>query len=145
MILAYNLMSRFEDLQDTKDGTNLQKEWNNDLSISNSYAVDGNIEGVKKSLDKYMKISSKYKPLATVFGWCYMVQLENALKKKVSRIQLENGIKNYMLSFGLQDQIENFFKLFKEHYPESKLNLEHLTQGSISMWRPSMIENSILD
>jgi len=145
LILAYNLMSRFEDLQDTKDGTNLQKEWNNDLSISNSYAVDGNIEGVKKSLDKYMKISSKYKPLATVFGWCYMVQLENALKKKVSRIQLENGIKNYMLSFGLQDQIENFFKLFKEHYPESKLNLEHLTQGSISMWRPSMIENSILD
>lgn len=145
LILAYNLMSRFEDLQETKDGKDLQKEWNHNLSISNSYAVEGNVEGVKKSLEKYMKIHSKYKTLATVFGWCYMVQLENALKKKTDKSTLENGIKNYMLSFGLQDQIENFFRLFKEHYPESKLNIEHLAQGSVSMWRPSMIENSILD
>ena len=143
--LAYDLMARFEEFQDTRDGKVLQKEWNSDLSIANSYAVDGNINGVKKSLNKYMKIRSKYMPLATVFGWCYMVQLENALNQKKDRVLLENGIKNYMLSFGLQDQIENFFKLFKSHYPKSKLNLEHLTQGSINMWRPSMIENSILE
>ena len=143
--LAYDLMARFEEFQDTKDGKMLQKEWNSDLSIANSYAVDGNVDGVKKSLNKYIKIRSKYMPLATVFGWCYMVQLENALNQKKDRVLLENGIKNYMLSFGLQDQIENFFKLFKSHYPKSKLNLEHLTQGSINMWRPSMIENSILE
>ena len=145
LALAYNLMNRFEDLQDTKDGKILQKAWNNDLSISNAYAVEGNIEGVKKSLEKYMKISSKYTTLATVFGWCYMVQLEHALKQKKAKVVLENGIKNYMLSFGLQDQIENFFKLFKSHYPKSKLNLEHLAQGSKVMWRPSMITNSILE
>ena len=145
MQLAYNLMARFENLQDTDDGRMIQKQWNSDLSIANSYAVNGNVISVKKSLEVYMKISSKYMSLATVFGWCYMVQLEDALKNKVERVKLENGIKNYMLSFGLQDQIENFFKLFKEHYPESKLNLGHLTQGSITMWRPSMIENSILD
>lgn len=144
-ILAYNLMARFEELQETKDGKMLQKEWNSDLSIANSFAVEGSVEGVAKSLDKYMKIRSKYMSLATVFGWCYMVQLENAIKQKKDKVILENGIKNYMLSFGLQDQIENFFKLFKSHYPASKLNLEHLTHGSISMWRPSMIENSILE
>ena len=143
--LAYNLMARFEELQDTQEGKVLQKAWNSDLSIANSYAVDGNIQGIKKSLEKYMKVSSKYMLLATVFGWCYMVQLENAIKQKRERAVMENGIKNYMLSFGLQDQIENFYKLFKEHYPASKLNLEHLTQGSITMWRPSMIENSILE
>ena len=145
LALAYNLMNRFEDLQDTIDGEILQKEWNKDLSIANSYAVNGDVESVKKSLDKYMKVSSKYMSLATVFGWCYMVQLENAIKQKKDRSILENGIKNYMLSFGLQDQIENFFKLFKSHHPKSKLNLEHLTQGSINMWRPSMIEKSILE
>jgi len=144
-LLAYNLMSRFEELQDTKDGKMLQKQWNNDLSNANSFAVEGNVGGVKKSLGRYMSISSKYTPLATVFGWCYMVQLENAIEQKREKKVLENGIKNYMLSFGLQDQIENFFKLFKSHHPESKLNLEHLTQGSINMWRPSMIENSILE
>jgi len=145
LMQAYDLMARFEELQNTEDGRDLQKQWSKDLSIGNRYAVDGNVEGIKRSLDTYMKIRSKYMSLATIFGWCYMVQLEKAIQNKVERIKLENGIKNYMLSFGLQDQIENFFKLFKEHYPESKLNLEHLTQGSISMWRPSMIENSILD
>ncbi len=143
-VLAYNLMARFEELQDTKEGKALQKAWNSDLSIANSYAVDGDVAGVKKSLEKYMKVSSKYMLLATVFGWAYMVQLENAIKQKKDKVVVENGIKNYMLSFGLQDQIENFYKLFKEHYPTSKLKLEHLTQGSITMWRPSMIENSIL-
>ncbi len=145
LILAYNLMARFEELEDTKDGKILQKQWSDDLRIANSYIANGNIAGVMKSLDKYMKISSKYTLLATLFGLCYLVQLEKAIDNKRSKTVLENGIKNYMLSFGLQDQIENFFKLFKEHYPESKLNLEHLTQGSIAMWRPSMIEYSILD
>ncbi len=145
LMLAYDLMARFEELQGTDDGKELQKQWSKDLSVANGYAVDGDVVGIKKSLDTYMKIRSKYIHLATVFGWCYMVQLENAIKSKADRVKLENGIKNYMLSFGLEDQIENFFKLFKENYPKSKLNLEHLTHGSINMWRPSMIENSILD
>ncbi len=145
MVLAYNLMARFENLQDTQDGQTIQKQWNDDLSIANSYAVDGDVAGVQKTLEEYIKIRSKYMPLATVFGWCYMVQLENAMKNKAERVKLENGIKNYMLSFGQQDQIENFFKLFKSKYPESKLNLKHLTHGSLSMWRPSMIQDSIFD
>lgn len=145
IMTAYNLLARFEFLQDTEDGQKLQKQWNSDISKANAYAVDGDIVGVKKSLEPYVKTSSKYTSLGTVFGLCYMVQLEDAMKKKVSKTILENGIKNYMLSFGLQDQIENFFKQFKSRYPDSKLTLNHLTHGSISMWRPSMIEDSILD
>jgi len=145
MVLAYNLLARFEILQDIEDARVLQRQWNSDLSRANSYAVEGNIIGIKKALEPYMKISSKYTSLATVFGLCYMVQLENAMNKKVSKIKLENGIKNYMLSFGLQDQIENFYGQFKTSYPDSKLTLDHLTHGSITMWRPSMIVDSILD
>ena len=108
-------------------------------------AIEGDINGVEKSFEKYITISSKYTLLATVYGLCYMVQLEEAMNQKVSRSELENGIRNYMLSFGLQDQIENLFKQFKSHYPESKLTLDHLTRGSIKMWRPSMIVASILE
>ncbi len=145
MASAYNLLLRFEALQESEDGKKLQEKWNKDLNKANAYALDGNTAGVKKSLEEYMKISSKHASIATVFGLCYMVQLEEAMKKKVSRTVLEKGIKNYMLSFGLQDQIENFYKQFKLQYPDSKLTLEHLTHGSISMWRPSMIQDSILD
>ncbi|MFK5938235.1 MAG: hypothetical protein QM497_07555 [Sulfurimonas sp.] len=144
-ILAYNLLAATDDLLETEDGKRLQKKWNNDLNVANEKAVDGDVTGVKEALEIYMDINSKYASIATVFGWCYMVQLENAIREKKDKSLIENGIKNYMLSFGLQDQIENFFLTFKSRYKDSKLSLEHLTKGSLTMWRPSMIVNSILE
>ena len=143
--LAYNLLDETDELLETEDGKKLQEIWNNDLYLANEKAVNGDVEGVKIALEKYMNISSKYAAIGTVFGWCYMVQLENAIRAKKDKADIENGIKNYMLSFGLQDQIENFYKIFKSRYKDSKLSLEHLTKGSLSMWRPSMIVDSILD
>ena len=142
---AYNMMALSEELQETEDGKKLQEEWNQDLVKANAYAVEGNITALKVVLDKYMKISSKYAALATIFGWAYMVQLEDAAARKEDRIKIENGIKNYILNFGVQDQIENFFEYFKKRYPETKLNFELLSKGSLTQWRPSMIVDSILD
>jgi len=145
IVSAYNMMAEAEDLQDTEDGMKLQEEWNEALSMASKFAVEGDSQGLKNSLALYLNISSKYMAIGTVFGWCYMVQLENAIAKKAKQDKIENGIKNYMLNFGIQDQIENFFNYFKDVYPKSKLSLEHLTQGSLKMWRPSMIVDSILE
>ena len=142
---AYNMMAKSEDLQDTEDGRVLQNEWNKALAEASKYAVEADIDALKNSLQKYINISSKYMAIGTIYGLCYMVQLERAIEDKLPQVTVENGIKNYMLNFGLQDQIENFFAYFKESYPQSKLSLEHLTKGSLSMWRPSMIVHSILE
>lgn len=144
-ITAYNMMAIVEDLQLTEDGKKLQDGWNKDVEKANISAVAGDAFGVKTALEKYLKTSSKYRSLATIFGWAYMVQLESALAQNRSQTELENGIKNYILNFGIQDQIENFFKQFKKKYPQSKLNIELLSKGSLAMWRPSMIVKSILD
>lgn len=145
IINAYNMVALSDDLQNTKDGKKLQSQWNEDLNKATSFAVDGNSEHVEEALDKYLKISSKNAAIATVFSLCYMVQLEDAITNQVSRYEIEEGVKNYMLNFGYQDQIESFINLFKIEYPDSKLNPELLTKGSIYMWRPSMIVKSILD
>jgi WD40 repeat protein len=145
IISAYNMLDLSDDLQLTEDGKKLQEEWNKDLSIANGYAVDADVSGIEKALEKYMQISSKYMAIGSVFGWCYMTQLENATLKKLDQVKIEEGIKNYILNFGLQDQILSFYEIFKVKYPQSKLNLELQTKGSLSMWRPSMIVNSILD
>ncbi len=141
----YNLLAASEELEDTEEGHRYQEQWNHDLQKANEYAIEGDIDGIKRSIEKYMNISSRYMSLGTLFGWCYMTQLENSIKKKEPQYDIENGIKNYVLSFGLQNQIESFFHIFKDNYPETKLNLELLTKGSLSMWRPSMIVNSILE
>ena len=142
---AYNMMVVSEDLMSTNDGIKLNNIWNKDLNNANAYAATANIDGVKSTLKKYMKTSSKHMALATVFAFSYMVQLESALQNDFPKQKIENGIKNYMLNFGQLEQIEAFFNLFKDMYPDSKLNLDFLTKGSLSMWRPSMIVDSILE
>ena len=142
---AYDMMALSEELEETEDGRILQNRWYDDQSRANEFAVEGDADGIKNTLKDYMNISSKFQAIATLFAWCYMVQLEDKAREGVSQFEIENGIKNFMLNFGLQDQIENFYVLFKEKYPSTKLTLEHLTQGSMTMWRPAMIVSSILD
>lgn len=144
LVQAYNIMSSSEELQDSKEGQILQEKWYNDLKQANLFAIDGDIKKVKSVLKDYMSVSSKYIHLANVFGWAYMVQLEQAIRDKKEQYLIEKGIKNYILCFGLQEQIVVFFKIFKQHYPKTKLNLELQTKGSMQMWRPSMIVDSIL-
>ena len=142
---AYNMMAISEELLQTDDGTRLQQIWNSDLHNANAAAAFGNVEGVKDAMQKYMQISSKYVALATVFSFTYIVQLENALQHNVERQTIEKGIKNYVVNFGLSEQIHLFYNLFVDRHPETKLNLESLKKGSFTMWRPSMIVDSILD
>ncbi len=143
--VAYDMMSELEELEEIPDGKKLQKQWQKDQSRANEAAMIGDAISVKKILQRYMKIRSKAIAIATLYSWCYMVQLEDMARENGSQHDIEKGIKNYMLSFGLIEQIENFFVQFKEKYPTTKLNLEQLKQGSLEMWRPSMIVPSILD
>jgi hypothetical protein len=142
---AYNLLSTDDELQNSQDGKRLQQEWNDDLVQANEFTLKGDVKELNKILSKYMKISSKNNALANIYGWCYMAQLEDAVKRKKEQAVIENGIKNYILYFGLQEQIVSFFHIFKKQYPKSKLNLDLQTKGSIDMWRASMIVKSILD
>ena len=145
IVLAYNLLNKSEALQSTEDGKQLQQKWNKDLAKANGFAVEGDVVGIQDTLKEYMNINSKYMSLATIFGWCYMIQLELAIDVEKDRLIIEEGIKNYILNFGLQDQILSLYEIFIVKFPDSKLNLELLTKGSLSMWRPSMIVQSILD
>jgi len=143
--IAYNMMTLSEDLEETEAGKKLLQEWNEDFEKANMYAALGDAEGIKNVLEKYFNVSSKYTSIATVFAWCYISQLEHALREKRNRSEIEQGIKNYVVNFGVDDQIELFYELFKRKYPDSKLKLNNLKKGSLSMWRPSMIIDSIFE
>ena len=144
-VLAYTLLDTHEELLDTPDGMKLQKIWNEDVVDAYYYATQGDIEGIEKTLLAYKQISSKYRYIATLIAWCYMVQLENAMREKQEMQKIENGIKKFVLQFGLQDQIISFYELFFQEYPDSKLKLESLSHGALKMWKPSMIVKNILD
>jgi len=145
MIDAYNILSISEYLQDSEDGIKLNDLWDRDVTLANAYAAKGDAEAITAVLEKYKRIDSKYMFLATIYSWCYITQLEFAIKKKKDRQVLEIGIKNYMLFFGETEQIISFFTIFSKYYPDTKLDIEQQKKGSLSMWRPAMIVKSILD
>ncbi|MCK4738228.1 MAG: hypothetical protein KAT10_06655, partial [Sulfurimonas sp.] len=145
LLLAYNLLDNSVSLRDSEDGKRLQQLWKNDLNIANAHAANGDIDGVKSVLDKYMKINSKTIAIATVLSSCYITQLEKSIKNLKDKKIIEKGIKNYILYYGATEQLTSFFDTFKEKYPDTKLNPNSQTQGSINSWRPSMIVKSILD
>ena len=145
MALAYMLLDMHEELQNTPDGARLQKEWNEDIVDAYYYATQGDAQGVEKQLFTYKQIGSKYRYIATLIAWCYMVQLENAIREKQEMQTIENGIKKFVLQFGLQDQIISFYELFTQTYPHSKLKLDSMPHGALRLWKPSMIVKSILD
>ncbi|MEA1956016.1 MAG: hypothetical protein U9N02_05940 [Campylobacterota bacterium] len=144
ILLAYNLLDNSDDLQETDDGRELQKTWNEALEKANSYAASGNIDNIEEVLKEYMEISSKYMAIASVVAWCYVTQMEKAVKSKSDMSILEDGIKKYVLTFGLRDEIESFYHICQKFYKDLEINLEALPKGSLKMWRPDMIEKSIL-
>jgi len=144
-VTAYEMMDKEESLLETKEGTTLLQQWNDDVKRAKQYAAIGDAKGVHSILKKYETTPSKFMALATIYALAYMVQLEDALASGMEKSTLERGIKNYLLDFGLTEQIENFFEKFKKQHPDTKLNIELLNKGSLSLWKPSKIVDSILE
>ncbi len=145
LLVAYELLDANEELLETEDGIKLNKQWLKDMAMANGFALAGDTNGLKDTLHIYLNITSKYRALANEFAWCYSTQIEQKIAGEALQKEIEKGIKNYILNFGLEDQIVVLFEKFQKAYPESKLNIELLREGSSSMWRPSMIVSSILE
>lgn len=145
MVEAYSILDSSLELQSSSDGIKLMQLWESDYDKARGIAARADTEGVKRVLDKYIQVRSKYIAIATLISWCYISQLNQALEAKLEQKVIEDGIKNYILYLGLTNQIEIFFNEFFKSYPQTKLNLESQTKGSMESWRPSMIIKSILD
>ncbi|MEA3228918.1 MAG: hypothetical protein U9P38_07595, partial [Campylobacterota bacterium] len=145
LLIAYNLMERSSELQNTKEGLKLQEKSKKDFSKANRYAMQGDVENIEKIVKPYFKISSKYRLLAALFRLCYLVQIEQALRFQKTKREIEIGIKNYILFFGIDNKIKIFFNAFLRDYKDSKLNIDFLQKGSFEKWKPIMVVKSILE
>jgi hypothetical protein len=143
--LIYELISLSDELANTQEGREYNEIWERDFESAKKYASIGNVAGIKQEMKSYMKMNSKIMAIATLFSWCYITQIENAIRANASRQEIEHGIKNYLLYFGIQEQIYRLIELFNKRYPDTKLNIDKLNKGDIERWRPAMIINSILD
>ena len=72
-----------------------------------------------------------------------MMELEQGIRDKKNMSFIIKGLKNYILFFGLDNQIVNFYNISKKYYKDININIKELPLGSIAVWKPSMIVQSI--
>jgi hypothetical protein len=138
-------MSKNEELLETDEGKQLYAKLNKAFANARKCAYKVDVDCAKKALSEFMNISAVYEAIAVVFASLYINELEKSLINKEDVHKISHGIKNYIEFFSKDEQIENIFKIFKKYYPESKLDIDKIKEGSKSSWKPGMIINSIFE
>ncbi len=142
---AYKMLAEDDSLAETDIGKELMQVWETHMQKAKKFALQGDCSGVEETLHKFFKVETKFSAIATIFAWCYINQLEKAIREKLPCERIAKGIKNYIALFGFDDQIELIFKVFQKRCPENSLDIENLHEGSLQSWRPTKIYSSILD
>jgi hypothetical protein len=143
LVNAFAFMSSYPLLYETKEGMELEDDWNRVVDIAMKYAAKGDAMAIKDTIQAYIDIDAKYEAIANLYQQCYNVQLEQALKKELPPNEIEMGIKNYLQSFGADDFIIYYIDRYNEKYQKT-FSHENYVVGDITLWTPRLIVPSIL-
>ncbi len=144
LVNAFSYLASYPLLYETKEGIELEAQWNTVVDSAIKFAAKGDAEGIRQSVETYLLIDAKYEAIATLFAQCYNVQLEKALIAKEDGKRIETGMKNYLAFFGEDDFITYFIDRYNSSY-EKSFAAENQTVGDITSWSPKSIVASILD
>ena len=143
LVNAFAYMSSYPLLYETKEGIELEEDWNKTVDIALKYAAKGDAMKIKETLASYLDIDAKYEAMANLFQQCYNIQLEQAIKSETDADTIEIGMQNYLQMFGNDDFILYYIDRYNSNY---KKTFSHESQaiGDITLWTPRLIVPSIL-
>ncbi len=143
LVNAFAYMSSYPLLYETREGLELEEDWNKAVDIALKYAAKGDAMNIKQSLESYLDIDAKYEAMANLFQQAYNIQLEQALKSKTDTETIEIGMRNYLQTFGSDDFILYYIDRYNGTYQKT-FSHDHESIGDISYWTPKLIVPSIL-
>lgn len=139
---AFGYLSSYPLLYETPEAQVLERQWNVLVDQAQKFAAKGFAEQTLGVFEPYFGISDKFSAIAAVVAQAYCVQLEDKVHMKAPQDVVERGIRRYVALFGIDEGIKGVFDYFKRLYT-TRLDLEHLKQGSFETWTPSMRVNDI--
>jgi hypothetical protein len=143
LINAFAYMSSYPLLYETREGIELEEDWNKAVDIALKYAAKGEAIKIKQSLESYLDIDAKYEAMANLFQQCYNIQLEQALREKIDTETIEIGMRNYLQTFGSDDFILYYIDRYNTAHQKT-FSYENESIGDITYWTPKLIVPSIL-
>jgi len=143
LVNAFAYMSSYPLLYETKEGIELEEDWNRAVDIALKYAAKGDTMKIKQSVESYLVINAKYEAMANLFQQACNIQLEQALKSKQDISTIEIGMRNYLQTFGSDDFILYYIDRYNSAYKKTFTH-ENESIGEITLWTPKLIVPSIL-
>ncbi len=140
----YEMIGKNPYLMERKEAKEIEGNWYAHLLLAEKFASRGDVSGVVSSLKDFFEIKSKYVSVAIVMQQAYMSQLGIALRTGKSEVLIARGLEKYIRLFGLDEHVENFLEKY-EGKRGGVLHLSAMQNGDITLFRPSMIINDIVE
>lgn len=129
---AYRLIDNHPELLMLPWGEELNRQWNEKLSLAEQYAIKGEVSSIKKEFADLFDLPNRHGRLGDILRTAYHVQLKKLLKTDVENFS--SGIVAYCDLFGIDTELRNLLKKAKKAESAPDLSESHLTPKSRDQW-----------
>jgi hypothetical protein len=111
---VYNMIEEYPYLESAKISVDIEKGFIKYYEKAENYAASGDVEAVKKVMDKFSKIKSKQPSIYHLVKIAYWAQIEKAVQNNVSDASLQNAFSKYQQMFGYESMLDDLLKSIQQ-------------------------------
>jgi hypothetical protein len=111
---VYNMIEEHPYLESAKIAVDIEKGFIKYYEKAENYAASGDVEGVKKVMEKFSKIKSKQPSIYHLVKIAYWAQIEEAAFNNASDASLQEAFNRYQKIFGYESMLDDLLKSIQQ-------------------------------
>ena len=111
---VYNMIEEHPYLEEAQITQDIERGFLSYYEKAENYAASGNVQALKKVMDKFSKIKSKIPSIYHLVKIAYWAQLEEAGLKNVNEKALNSAFDKYQSIFGYESMLEDVLKTIQQ-------------------------------
>jgi len=135
---CYKLLDTKKILHHIELGKKLEKQWAKIISKCEEYALDGDVENIKKTLKDLISMESRKSKLGDLLRVAYHTKIKKIIETKDIN-KAKETILSYLSIFGIDQEIEDITNIFNLKFSEYiELDDKKYKRGFRDNWRISI-------
>jgi len=111
---VYNMIEEYPYLGGAKISVDIEKGFIKYYEKAEDYAASGDVEAVKKVMEKFSKIKSKQPAIYHLVKIAYWAQIEKAAQNNTSDTSLQEAFNRYQKIFGYESMLDDLLKTIQQ-------------------------------
>ena len=111
---VYNMIEEHPYLESATISVDIEKGFIKYYEKAENYAASGDVEAVKKVMEKFSKIKSKQPSIYHLVKIAYWAQVEKAAAENASDASLQEAFSRYQKTFGYESMLDDLLKTIQQ-------------------------------